>query len=258
MRASILSLLVFVSLAGSALSQSVDATLFAADTVRVKAATSSDNWTPVYEQNPGAGSASNPLNLVGNSGPENSRRTGNLLFGFELPTLTDAPGSGTFSFTRTGTNGTWSWGVTLYAFAPGINPRTLGNADPNSVFYMGAADPSTDVILIQSQVITFSSPADGDRVHVNLTPLFQGSGPLAAFYNSDGTPATTNIWFRLSPDATVSGTSRVRVENVIGSADEPTLSIAPIPEPATISFIAGLLALLGVVLVRSSRRVRDL
>lgn len=164
-------------------------------------------------------------NVVGNMGTAASHRNANVILGFTLPALTEAINDVTLTIRKTGANGTLEGGVDLYAFVPGASPRTLATDNGHaSVHYAGVdADSNPNVRLLAKGVMSAANP-NNSWVTINLTDLFKG-GALADYYDANGQPTSSMIWFRLSQGGQiVATTTRILVENRLSEvANSPTL-----------------------------------
>ncbi len=169
---------------------------------------------------------SSDIGVIGNIGAATSNRSGNVIIGFRLPTLTGPISEVAFSVAKTGNSGSHAWGVQLYAFAPDKNPRTLANANgPASVYYENAGtDTNANVRLINNNIMVRTT-ANG-TVSIDLTALFGPSGSLNDFYDAAGNPVLENgmIWFRLNPNGEITASGqRIVVDNNTGGATSPSL-----------------------------------
>lgn len=214
-----------------------------------------------YHQN---SSITSTTDLIGNIGTSNSWRNASVIIGFTLPTLTNALQGVTLNVYKSGgTVSTLEGGVDLYAFVPGVSPRTLATDNGYaSVQYSGAtADPSANVVRLGQSVLT-NAVATGTWTSIDLTDLFQ-SGALSSYYNNAGIPTTDTIWFRLNQGAfqpAYTSATSIRIDNILGSgtATNPYLSFTTaIPEPSTYAAIFGALALCGVIVHRRRQRAQS-
>lgn len=214
-----------------------------------------------YHQN---SSISSTTDLIGNIGTSNSWRNASVFLGFTLPTLANTLQGVTLNVYKSGgTVSTVEGGADLYAFVPGVSPRTLATDNGYaSVQYSGAtADPSPNVVRIGQAVIT-NATATGTWVSIDLTELIL-TGALSSYYDHAGVPTTDTIWFRFNQGAfqpAYTSATSIRIDNILGAgtSTNPYLSFTTaIPEPSTYAAIFGALALAGVIAHRRRKSAQS-
>lgn len=202
-----------------------------------------DNIGSNTSQEPAYGTGA--TNRVGGAfGAAADRVLDNAVIGFNLPTFQSfaviegaefsVPLTGKSNFITSDT----SKKTDLYLFNTGVTPSSMDPADV--LWNTDGEDTRGNVSLVLGSYLTFESDI-GTRPIATLT-----AAQLESFYNSDGTPAQTTIWFRLNLDARETGLARYEIQ-----ASDAELSI--IPEPRVYAALFGVFAL-GLVLL--NRRLR--
>jgi len=178
---------------------------------------------------------------IGGTGSTGQRRSYNLVYGYELPTLNAGESIESFTFT---------FDVAQYRNDSGsdfnLDVYLLDVADPtvtgSSLYYNGALDPDHDLI----------GSYDGSSATLPETvPFTINSGAalttLQSFYTG-GTPNQSEVYLRFNLDENAVGLDldRYRVADIDGGSDSFEMTV--VPEPSALALIG--LAGLGLMLRR--------
>lgn len=182
-------------------------------------------------------------NRVGGAGSSADRFVDNAVLGFNLPTFGSFSEieSAEFAVTLTGKAQQAGYNTDLYLFNSGVTPSALPAGDV--MWNTDGEDVRVNVVRIMA---TFTDPntANNSRPMASLT-----SAQLEGFYNENGTPTQTTIWFRMNLDKRTVGTNRYEF-NVSGA------ELTVIPEPRVYAALFGMFAL-GVVFYRRRFKQAD-